>query len=94
MNDMSKYFVVAGTYDQFKDFKIKKMAELWNSGNRVEHTDFIYVTEETLRGYSEPHGWFIGTWRERSDIKRIMMLLRIAQRGINPTLDRLHAEVD
>jgi hypothetical protein len=90
---MSKYFVVSGTYDQFRDFKIKKMAELWNSGTVVEHTDFIYATPESIRGHRNPKGWFYGTWRDRKDIYEIIMVLRIAHDNQNIGLDKLRWEL-
>ena len=88
-----KYIVVAGNYDQFRDFKIKKIQELWESGIFVESTDFIYATEDSIRGHRNPKGWFWGTWRDRKDIDVIITLLRLAQGNLNETLIRLHREV-
>jgi hypothetical protein len=88
-----KYFIVSGTYDEFRDFKIKKMTELWNSGTRVEHTDFIYATPESIRGHRNPKGWFWGTWRDRKDIDEIITHLRISHGNQNVVLERLHWEL-
>jgi hypothetical protein len=85
---------VAGTRAEYDVFIRKKSEELWNLGDAlITLSDFVYVTEDSIKGYSDPHGWFIGTWRERSDIKRILMLLTIATRGTNPKLEELYREV-
>jgi hypothetical protein len=89
-----KYFIVSGTYDQYRAFKIKKMTELWNSGTVVEHTDFIYATPESIRGHRNPRGWFWGTWRDRKDIDEIITHLRISHSNQNETLCRLHKEIN
>jgi hypothetical protein len=90
-----KYFVVAGTRQEFNNFIRQKAMELFGAGQtHISLSDFIYVTEDSIRGHSEPHGWFIGTWRNRSDIKEILFLLRIAQRGENEALTKIHEEIE
>jgi hypothetical protein len=88
-----KYFIVCGDYNQFRAFKIRKMAELWNSGIQVQHTDLIYANKESIRGHRNPKGWFYGTWRERRDIDEILTHLRISHSNQNVVLERLHWEV-
>ena len=65
-----KNFVIAGNYQQYTDF-VRKQVSLTTASYKP--TDFVCVTgPESLRGYSNPHGWFVGTWRQRPDIKDIM----------------------
>lgn len=72
-------FVIAGDYQQFMSYKLRK-----NTGQK-----FVYVsTIDTLRGQKDPHGVFIGTWRQRQDIHVILEELMV--RSTNPIgCDRL-----
>jgi hypothetical protein len=68
-----KTFVVAGSYYQ---------ASEWIKKDRFKHnklvTDYVYVSSVTdLRGYQNPHGVFIGTWRDRPDIRDVVEALII-----------------
>lgn len=75
-----KYYVIAGNAIQGRDFTRRKALEMWNSGlTSISLSNFVYVFDVTvLRGVSDPHGFFIGTWRERKDIKEILYLLKVA----------------
>lgn len=45
---------------------------------------FIYVSDiSSLKGYSNPCGWFIGTWRNRSDLEEIITQIMISKTGHN-----------
>jgi hypothetical protein len=62
-------FVVAGTYQEYRDWCIKNHYR----------TGATYVDSPVrLKGYNQPHGKFIGTWYERDDIYVILILLKIA----------------
>jgi hypothetical protein len=69
----SKYFIIAGKKIEFDLFIRKKLSELYEAGNTsLTLSDFVYVSSrDTLRGHRNPHGYFIGAWRERSDIVEI-----------------------
>ena len=68
-----KHFIICGNHNEFKEFVNKKLSSLTES---FRFTDFVYVTgPEIFKGYSNPHGWFIGTWRERSDMREILDVL-------------------
>ena len=88
-----KYFIVTGSYEQFRDFRSRKIIELCESGIPVHHSDFIYATEDTIRGHRNPKGWFWGTWRERRDIDLVLIHLRISHGNQNVVLDKLHLEL-
>lgn len=72
-----KYFVICGNQQQYSDFIKRKAIELFNQGDtNISLSDFVYVSgPEKLKGYSDPHGWLIGTWRELPDIKIILSVL-------------------
>ena len=88
-----KYFVVCGNHSEFRVFSNKKIQELWNSGIQAKHTDFIYATEDSIRGHRNPKGWFWGTWRDRKDIDLVLTHLRISHSNQNIVLDKLHWEL-
>lgn len=88
-----KYFIVTGTYDEFKYFSKKKYQQLWASGNFVQHTDLIYASLDSIRGYRNPTGWFYGTWRDRKDIDELITHLRLYHSNQNVVLEKLHREV-
>lgn len=76
---VGKYLVVAGNRNEFQYFIKKKCQELWVPGYNISMSNFVYVAgEDQLRGYSNPQGFFIGTWKERTDLEDIFMLLSVA----------------
>lgn len=77
MND--KYYVIAGTYDQYNAFIRKKAQEMWDKGSNVSLSHFIYVDgSQTLKGISNPNGFFVGTWYNRPEMPDIFMQLALA----------------
>ena len=84
-----KYFVVAGNHQQYKDFIRRKCEELYNTGKEVSLSNFVYATSDSLKGHSNPHGWFIGTWKERADIGHLLFQLIISTREDSPSRDTL-----
>lgn len=74
-----KYFVIAGTHDQYVDWKKRNFPELLINHQVKGISDIIYVAgADTLKGTSNPKGIFIGTWYTRSNITEIMLQLRIS----------------
>lgn len=56
-----KLFVVAGNYQEFQDFVIRKRMKGFSY-------DFVYVSSpEMLQGMTAINGFYIGTYRERED---------------------------
>ena len=74
-----KYLVIAGNRDQFREFIGRKAKQIWEEGHTsVTLSDFLYVGgPDQLRGYSNPQGFFVGTWRERNDIEQILNILLV-----------------
>lgn len=66
-----RVFVVAGTHDQYLNYVRGK--PLNGDKKYVYVSDIIY-----LRGIINPHGVFIGTWKERDDILAIIDQLMIS----------------
>ncbi len=78
MND--RIFVIAGNSNEYNIFTRKKCDELYRANNTsISLSNFVYVSDViTLKGYRDPHGYFIGSWRERKDIEDILEQLLIA----------------
>ena len=76
---MSKYFVICGTRQEYNEFIQKKALELFGQGDTsVSLSDFVYVnSSEQLVGRVDPHGWFVGTWKDRSNIHEILHEMRM-----------------
>lgn len=85
---MNKLYVVAGTYDQYVNYARTKTDDVF----------YIYVSgPDMLRGLRDPHGVFIGSWIDRSDIRDIIEHLMVASRtqttfntGIKRAYELLH----
>jgi hypothetical protein len=81
-----KIFVVAGNQIEAENFIKKKVVEL-NSGLTIHETpfkpsDFQYVYGfGVMKGYSDPQGYCCGTWRERKDIKEIIVVILSSRRN-------------
>ena len=69
-----KTFVIAGTHEQgMRWVKQNITAHATTHGSWRSLSDYIIVQSViNLKGYSNPHGVFVGTWRERKDISEIL----------------------
>lgn len=78
-----KYYVIAGNALQANEFIKRKAEEMWWAGySSITLSNFVYVADVlTLKGVSEPHGFFVGTWRERQDILGILCQLMVTTQG-------------
>lgn len=73
-----KLFIVTGTRQEYDFFIRRKAEELAKTGYPISLSHFVYVScYETLRGQRDIHGWFYGTYRQRKDIKDIVMQIRV-----------------
>lgn len=72
-----KVYVVAGNHNEAYEYINRKIAERISNGETVNKIgDYVYLDKvNRLRGVSNPHGVFIGTWRERPDILDIVFEL-------------------
>lgn len=75
-----KYYVVAGNLREFSEFIKKKAIEIFNQGNTsVSLSNFVYVDSPIkLKGYSNPHGWLVGNWRQQPQILEILQQILIS----------------
>lgn len=77
-------WVIAGTFEQ---------ANLYSKQNREDGVVYKFLSRpEMLRGISNPHGVFVGSWRSRTDILEILDILVMSSHEHNPTLVKLRGE--
>jgi hypothetical protein len=88
-------YVVAGNQEQAYQYINRKLEERIRNGEEVSRVDdYSYVRDvDTLRGILNPRGVFIGTWRERKDIKDIVQQLMVTQSHVNPILIKIWKEL-
>jgi hypothetical protein len=92
---MNKIFVIAGDNRQAAYWIDQDMMKRAAAGEIPRRTDYCYVSgEDKLRGYRNPHGVFVGTWRNRHDIIEIVNLLLIQSEYKNDKLRDLAHEVN
>jgi hypothetical protein len=86
-----KIIVIPGNYNQGLDWAEKDCRKRWNNGSTsCSLSDYIIVTNpEHLRGIRNPHGVFVGTWRERDDIREIIQTLYYQSNIENPALQQI-----
>lgn len=90
MSDTEKIFVVCYNHSEFQNFLFHRIKK----DPTIERKNYIYVNgADSLRGHRNPKGFFYGGWRERKDIKHILMILRVSSEPNNPVLDRITAEI-
>lgn len=76
---MSKIFVVAGNYEQFRWFRKELGYAIAANDIPIRFQDIVYVSgPEALRGHQQPWGYMTGTWYEREDIDDIRIQSQLA----------------
>ena len=85
---MTHIYVVAGTFDQAKEYISRKRFDYLNSGDPpLLMPNYLYVSvAQHLKGIRNPTGVLIGTWRERPDIIEILETLMLASDVPNKVL--------
>ena len=74
---MNMIYVIAGNQQQFVDYVQRNIEWRHHCGEfSASTTDYVYVADtRSLMGIKEPHGVFIGTFKEREDISEILTQL-------------------
>jgi len=89
MND--KIYVIAETYEQANHW-IKK--DIQNHGSNTTLSHYVYVSSlDKLRGVRDPHGYFVGYWRERPDILEIVESLMRTSSKPSQSLHNIYNEL-
>lgn len=92
---MNKTFVIAGNQYEAEYWIKQNLEKRYNAGETsLSKSHYVYVADTVyLRGVRDPHGVFIGSWRDRVDILEILELLLISCTQVNVDLVRLRDEV-
>lgn len=94
---MDKIFVIAGNDKEaikwMKEDSLRRWCKNTTSASLSEYEYIICRGVSNIKGYRNPHGVFIGTWRDRSDIKDIIMALMTATYETNPKLRKIWNEI-
>lgn len=74
---MSKIYVIAGNMFEaerwIKDHLEKRSL---NGETTLSRSEYVYVRDPSiLRGIKNPSGYFVGSWRKRSDIYEVVLTI-------------------
>ena len=90
-----KTFVIAGTATEARvwiDSNIRKRHAAGQTS--VSLSDYVTVTSSTtLRGIVDPHGVFVGSWKERWDLEEIVETLFMCSHSVNRELQKIRDDV-
>jgi hypothetical protein len=88
-----KIYVIAGNTQEFLHYRAEKFTSLKDTVDDISINDFVNVSScNVLRGVTDPHGVFIGTWRNRLDITEVLNTLSLYQHAPNAALDKIRSE--
>ena len=92
---MAKIFVIAGNSSQAIKWMKGNNQKRWDNGDTsATLSDYVIVENPTIMtGHRNPHGVFIGTWKDRPDIMDIVMALMNATYETNPKLRKIWNEI-
>ena len=92
---MSRIFVIAGTYQEATSWIAKNYQERVAIGDQQASTnDYKYVSHvDDIKGYTDPHGVFVGNWLGRPDIFEIVEALMMRSVHVNTALSRIYTQV-
>ena len=72
-----KIFIIAGTVNEAKAFRSKKIQEMVDAGKSVSLSNFvIFDSLEQFRGWNKVHGFFIGSYKNRPDLRDIVQEIK------------------
>jgi hypothetical protein len=92
---MSKIFVIAGTYQEAQLWIAKNYQERVAIGDQQASTrDYKYISHaDDIKGYTNPHGVFVGNWLGRPDIFEIVEALMLRSTHVNKALGKIYSDL-
>jgi hypothetical protein len=88
-----KIYVIPGTGVQGYDYVKKQCAKRYADGDTsVSMSEYVIITEglvNRLRGIRNPHGVFIGSWRQRKDLHDICVQLNVCHDFQNAAIHQI-----
>jgi hypothetical protein len=91
---MSRIFVIAGTYQEATIWIKQDLEKRYSSNTSASMSDYKYVSHaDDVKGYTNPHGVFVGNWLGRPDIYEIVEALMLRSTHVNKTLGDIYKQV-
>ena len=92
---MSKIFVIAGTHQEAQLWIAKNYQERVAIGDQQASTrDYKYISHaDDVKGYTNPHGVFVGNWLGRPDILEIVEALLQRSTHVNTSLGKIYKDL-
>lgn len=91
---MSRIFVIAGTAHEANYWIIQDLGKRYPSNTSASMSDYKYVSHaDDVKGYTNPHGVFVGNWLGRPDIYEIVEALLMRSTHVNPALGKIWEQV-
>ena len=92
---MSKIFVIAGTHQEAQLWIAKNYQERVAIGDQQASTrDYKYISHaDDVKGYTNPHGIFVGNWLGRPDILEIVEALLQRSTHVNTALGKIYKDL-
>jgi hypothetical protein len=88
-----KIYVIPGTHTEGAMYAKEQCQLRWNSGDTSACLSDYVVVEygrvDKLRGVRNPHGMFVGTWREREDLHDICIQLNLSHDHQNAAIQKI-----
>jgi hypothetical protein len=86
MTENDRYYVICGNNQEFQNFIRRKAGDMWAAGDTsISLSNFVHLTNiRQLQGTLKPHGWFVGNWRDLSNIRDIVQMLMLRYGGFTP----------
>lgn len=90
-----KTFVIAGTATEARHWIDSNIRKRHATGHTsVSLSDYVTVTSSTtLRGIVDPHGVFVGSWKDRWDLEEIVETLFMCSHSVNRELQKIRDDV-
>ena len=89
-----RILVIAGNRSQGDNWIKSNIEKRTKAGETVNWHDYYYVSHvDGIKGFSNPHGVFVGSWRDRDDILDIVETLYHSNTSPNPPLEKILIQV-
>lgn len=90
-----KTFVIAGTHAEAKFWIKQDLDKRWDNGETSLTLSHYWIVSNAvnLKGVSNPHGVFVGTWKNRTDILEIVKQLMISSHLGNTALKEIYESI-
>lgn len=91
---MTKTFVIAGTKEEAQRWIKQDLEKRYPNNTSLSLSNYVYVDSVTrIKGYSNPHGVFVGNWLGRPDILEIVEGLMLASTHVNKSLGKIYSDL-